>query len=121
MTEAIERLYRAVVAARGNDPADCRTARLLAQGQVTIAKKVVEEASEVSLAYVTGERGEVVRETADLIYNLVALLCEMGISPDEIWREMCERERLLGIAGKRPKSRPKPNQKAGTKTAIGSA
>ncbi len=113
MVDHIERLYAAVVEARGNDPASCRTARLFEAGQAKIGKKVIEEAAEIALAYTARHRKDVVRETADLLYNLTVLLVELDIFPEEIWEEMSNREALYGIAGKVPKSgsRATPSQK----------
>lgn len=103
MSDAIRRLYDAVLFARGEDPKASRTARLFADGRTKIAKKVVEEAAEVALDAARGDRDGVIRETADLLYQLAVLWAEMGVSPAEIWHEMEERERTLGLAGKLPK------------------
>jgi phosphoribosyl-ATP pyrophosphohydrolase len=104
MSNAIDRLYRQVLEARGGDPATSRTAKLWRDGNPKLAKKVAEEAIEVSLEAVEGNRPAMVRESADLIYNLVMLWAGMGVSPDEIWQEMARREELLGIAEKLPKT-----------------
>jgi phosphoribosyl-ATP pyrophosphohydrolase len=50
-----------------------------------------------------GDRDAVVKESADLIYNLVVLWVSSGIRPEDVWKEMDRRERLLGIAEKVPK------------------
>jgi phosphoribosyl-ATP pyrophosphohydrolase len=50
-----------------------------------------------------GDRDAVIKESADLIYNLVVLWIASGIRPDDVWKEMDRRERLLGIAEKVPK------------------
>ena len=47
----------------------------------------------------------VIRESADLIYNLVVLWVASGVHPQEVWIEMERRERLLGIAEKLPSRR----------------
>lgn len=104
MSEAINRLYSAVVVARGEMPAESKTAKLFRDGRMKIAKKVAEEAAEVSLECVTGQRDKVILESVDLIYNLTVLWAEMGIHPSEIWHEMEEREKNTGIAGKLPKA-----------------
>jgi phosphoribosyl-ATP pyrophosphohydrolase len=44
MTDSIDRLYQAVVAAKDADPATSRTARLLRSGRSKTAKKLAEEA-----------------------------------------------------------------------------
>ncbi len=104
MYDSIDRLYQAVLAARTRDPAYSRTARLIRDGMPKMAKKLAEEAIEVGLDAVQGNRDAVVLESADLIYNLVVVLSESGITPDEVWREMDRREQLYGIAEKLPKS-----------------
>ena len=50
-----------------------------------------------------GERDAVVRESADLLYNLVVLWVAAGVRPQDVWAEMERRERLFGIAEKMPK------------------
>ena len=74
-----------------------------------MAKKLAEEAFEVGLEAVQGDRRRTILESADLIYNLVVLWSEMGIAPEDVWREMDRREQLYGIAEKLPKSRSKPS------------
>ena len=81
-------------------PGSSRTARLLQAGPRKIAKKVGEEAVEVALECAAGNRDEVVRESADLLYHLVVLWYEAGVQPKEIWAEMDRREKLYGIAEK---------------------
>jgi phosphoribosyl-ATP pyrophosphohydrolase len=106
MGDSVERLYKAVLAARTADPASSRTARLLRAGRTKMAKKLAEEAVEVVIDAMHGHSDAVVRESADLIYNLVVLWVAAGVHPKEVWREMERRERLLGIAEKLPKAVP---------------
>ena len=103
MADSVSRLYDAVIAVRGTDPAKSRTARLLRSGRAKIAKKLGEEAVEVVIDAMHGQPEAVVRESADLIYNLVVLWVAAGIHPDQVWDEMKRRERLFGIAEKIPK------------------
>jgi phosphoribosyl-ATP pyrophosphohydrolase len=103
MNDSIDRLYDAVLAARSADPTRSRTARLLQSGRGKMAKKLAEEAVEVVIDAMHGERGAVVKESADLIYHLVVLWVAAGLRPEDVWAEMARRERLLGIAEKMPK------------------
>ena len=103
MSDSVDRLYSAVLAARHADPASSRTARLLRAGRAKMAKKLAEEAVEVIIDAMHGSRDAVVRESADLLYNLVVLWVSAGVQPKDVWREMDRRERLLGIAEKLPK------------------
>jgi phosphoribosyl-ATP pyrophosphohydrolase len=104
MSDSLERLYLAVIAAKDLDPAVSRTARLFQRGRAKMAKKLAEEAVEVVIDAVSGKTDAVIRESADLLYNLTVLWAAAGVRPDDVWREMERRERLLGIAEKLPKS-----------------
>ncbi len=106
----------AVIAAKDLDPATSRTARLFQRGPAKMAKKLAEEAVEVVIDAVSGNPDAVVRESADLLYNLTVLWASAGVKPEHVWREMERRERLLGIAEKLPKS-PVKVSKSLSKTA----
>ena len=104
MSDSLERLYLAVLAARDLDPATSRTARLFQRGPSKMAKKLAEEAIEVVIDAVNGDSEAVIRESADLLYNLTVLWASAGVRPEDVWREMARREDMLGIAEKLPKS-----------------
>ena len=106
MSDSLDRLYQAVLAARAADPTSSRTARLLRAGRSKMAKKLAEEAVEVVIDAMQNDREAVVRESADLLYHIVVLWASAGIRPQDIWAEMNRRERLLGIAEKMPKDIP---------------
>jgi phosphoribosyl-ATP pyrophosphohydrolase len=73
-----------------------------------MGKKLAEEAVEVVIDAMNGQPEAVVRESADLLYNLVVLWVHAGVTPDQVWAEMRRRERLFGIAEKLPKDQAKP-------------
>src|ERR1700750_2978914 len=104
MSDSLERLYQAVIAAKDLDPATSRTAKLFQRGPSKMAKKLAEEAIEVVIDAVNGDGQAVIRESADLLYNLTVLWAAAGVRPADVWREMEKREDLLGIAEKMPKS-----------------
>src|SRR5437667_11124658 len=104
MSDSLDRLHQAVMAARSADPASSRTARLLRAVRSKMAKKLAEEAVEVVIDAMHGDSGAVVRESADLLYNLVVLWVASNVPPKDVWTEMERRERLLGIAEKIPKA-----------------
>jgi phosphoribosyl-ATP pyrophosphohydrolase len=68
-----------------------------------MAKKLAEEAIEVVIDAVNGKADSVVRESADLLYNLTVLWAAAGVRPQDVWDEMDRRERSQGIAEKLPK------------------
>lgn len=135
MADPLTRLYAAVLASRTADPAVSRTARLLRSGRAKMAKKLAEEAVEVIIDAIDGEKPAVIRESADLLYNLVVLWVSAGIRAEDVWNEMRRRERMLGIAEKLPKpakprkrglgvqeAKPrKPSRKADTRSVLKSA
>ena len=89
---------------RVNERDNPRTARLLACGRTKLAQKLMEEAAETVLEAVLHRSRGVVRESADLVYHLVVLWHDCGVTPDEVWAEMRRRADKLGIAEKLPKS-----------------
>lgn len=86
---------------RRNSP---RTAKLLAAGAPKMAQKLIEEAAETAIEAVRGRPAAVVRESVDLLYNLVILWSEVGVDPGMVWAEMDKREAALGMAEKLPKT-----------------
>ena len=100
MADSVARLYEAVIAVRSADPAKSRTARLLRAGPAKMSKKLAEEAIEVVIDAMHGQPEAVVRESADLLYNLVVLWVHAGVRPEDVWTEMSRREAMFGIAEK---------------------
>jgi len=84
MSDSLERLYHAVIAAKDLDPAISRTARLFQRGPAKMAKKLAEEAIEVVIDAVNGKPDAVVRESADLLYNLTVLWASAGVRPEDV-------------------------------------
>ena len=64
---------------------------LLDKGVEKIAKKVGEEATETVIAAMKGSRAELRSETSDLLYHLLVLLAQQGVTPDEVWAELGHR------------------------------
>ncbi|MCK1334666.1 phosphoribosyl-ATP diphosphatase [Bradyrhizobium sp. 38] len=118
MSDSLERLYLAVLAAKDLDPATSRTARLFQRGPSKMAKKLAEEAIEVVIDAVNGDSEAVIRESADLLYNLTVLWASAGVRPEDVWREMTRREDMLGIAEKLPKSAMKLPKVASPRVAA---
>src|SRR4051812_50219461 len=98
MADSVNRLYEAVLAARHADPATSRTARLLRAGRDKMAKKLAEEAVEVVIDTMHGDAQAVVRESADLMYNLVVLWVAAGGETGGVWGEMGRGGGGVGVA-----------------------
>ncbi len=91
--ESLAMLER-VVAARLNDlPAGSYVASLHRAGLGRIAQKVVEEAGESIIAALERKPDELTAEAADLLFHLVVLLQESGVSLRQVASELTQRHR----------------------------
>jgi len=86
---------------RNADPESSWTAKLFAEGRAKIVQKVGEEAMEMNIAALTEGPDELAAESADLIYHLLVLWAEAGITPDDVWAQLARREGQSGIEEKR--------------------
>jgi phosphoribosyl-ATP pyrophosphohydrolase len=82
------------------------TASLFAKGQTRAAKKLGEEAVETVIAAVSGDRAEVVTESADLLYHLLVVLKIADVPLNEVLAELQRRTAQSGLEEKagRPKA-----------------
>ncbi len=99
--DRLEALAGALRERRSRMEFSSRTARLIDSGIPKMAQKLVEEAAEVAIDAVQGERQKVIEESADLMFNLT----ELEISPNAVWEEMDRRQKRYGLAEKRPKDK----------------
>lgn len=102
--EILDRLERVIASRRGGDADKSYVAKLFKKGRKKIAQKVGEEAVEAALAAVQGDRGEVISESADLLFHLMILWADMDISPDDIFEELSRREGISGVDEKNSRS-----------------
>ena len=102
----LDALFATVESRRGADPSSSWTAKLFAKGPKKIAQKVGEEATEVVIEAVTGNKEGIIAESADLLYHLSVLWASAGVRPEDVYAELARREGTSGIAEKaaRPKS-----------------
>lgn len=84
-------LYRLLEGRKKELPEGSYTSYLFEKGIDKILKKVGEESTEVIIAAKGGDRRETVYEVADLMYHVMVMMVEMGISPDEIRAELASR------------------------------
>lgn len=84
-TENFLQILESIIADRlATHSQESYTASLAASGTKRIAQKVGEEAVELALASVAGDRTEVLNEAADLVYHLLVLLNTQGIRLDDV-------------------------------------
>ena len=99
--QVIERLYALILSRRGADPTISYTAKLFAKGRRKIAQKVGEEAVEEVIAAVDEGRKDLIGESADLLYHLMVLWADCGISPTDVYAELARREGTSGVDEKK--------------------
>ena len=96
----------AIIASRvSSDAAASYTKSLLGAGVPRAAKKFGEESVEAVIAAVQGDRRELTKEAADVLYHLLVLLRAGGVRLDEVLAELQSRTAQSGHAEKaaRPK------------------
>ncbi len=98
--------YKVIQSRRSASPEESYVARLFAKGRNKIAQKVGEEAVEVVIASMAGDRQEVINESADLLFHWLILLNEAGIPPEEVLQEMQRREGISGLMEKSSREKP---------------
>lgn len=91
----------AIVAQRAAaSPDESWTAKLFAAGQPKAAKKLGEEAIEAVMAAVTGDRDNLIYESADLLYHLLVVLKIAEIPLADVMNELARRTGQSGLAEK---------------------
>jgi len=86
-SDIITTLWR-VFEERKNGKSDSSYTYKLMRNRNLLLKKIAEESSEVIIAAKDKQRKEVVYEAADLLYHLMVLLYDEGITLDEIYKEL---------------------------------
>ena len=86
-----EGLYRLIEGRKTSPKEGSYTTYLFEKGIDKILKKVGEESTEVIVAGKGGSREETVFEISDLIYHLTVLMVEMGISLEDVAKELEKR------------------------------
>jgi len=95
--ETLERIAASINERKDGDPAKSYVAKLFAQGEDAMLKKIGEEATETVLAAKGGDRLHLVREVADLWFHSMIVLARHGLGPNDVLAEMQRREGISGI------------------------
>lgn len=96
----------AIIARRAaSDEAGSYTRQLLGKGMAKCAKKLGEEGVEAALAAVSGDRRELTKEAADVLYHLLVVLRAADLPLAEVYAELEARTARSGLDEKA--SRPK--------------
>lgn len=88
---SVEGLYKLLEGRKKDLPEGSYTTYLFQKGIDKILKKVGEESTEVIIAGKAGDKAETIYEIADLMYHVMVLMVEMGITVDDIRKELASR------------------------------
>ncbi|MES2935321.1 MAG: phosphoribosyl-ATP diphosphatase [Pseudomonadota bacterium] len=107
MSDTLNRLAEIIESrkiANGGDPATSYVARLFANGDDAILKKIGEEATETVMAAkdarVDGDKSKVLYECADLWFHSLIMLAQFDLTPQDVLTELARREGISGIEEK---------------------
>lgn len=103
--EILERLYEVIQSRKGGDPETSYTAKLFSRGRSRIAQKVGEEATETVISAVSNDKEHIISESADLLYHLLVLWADAGVSPSDVSLCLERREGVSGIEEKRSRKK----------------
>ena len=88
---SIEGLYEMLKGRKHELPEGSYTTYLFKKGIDKILKKIGEESTEVIIASKSKDRAETIYEVADLAYHVMVMMVEMGISVEDIKKELASR------------------------------
>ena len=96
MNDAMKNLYETVLSRKAEKQEGSYTCYLFEKGLDKILKKCGEECSEVIIAAKNGDNKETVLEISDLLYHLMVMMVEEGISLEEVEAELQKRSMKTG-------------------------
>ena len=102
--DTLTRLEATIARRLTASPNESYVAKLNSKGLAKIAQKVGEEAVETVIAAMSGEREELVSESADLLMHLLVLLQKKGVALEEVMAELDRREGVSGLDEKASRS-----------------
>lgn len=94
--EILNELFQIIEGRKGADPKSSYVASLYAKGTAKIAQKVGEEAVETCIEAIQGDKQKLAEESADLLFHLIILWADQGLTPDDIMSILKSR---LGTSG----------------------
>lgn len=88
---SMDGLYELLEGRKKDMPEGSYTTYLFQKGIDKILKKVGEESTEVIIAGKAGDKKETIYEIADLAYHIMVMMVEMGISVEDVRKELASR------------------------------
>lgn len=92
----IDQLFDIIESRKNGDANTSYVASLFEKGTNKIAEKVSEEATEAIIEAVQGNKEKLAEESADLLFHLMVLWSDAGLTPDDIFKILQSREGMSG-------------------------
>lgn len=94
--QAFKEMYDVVINRRDNPQEGSYTCYLFEKGLDKILKKCGEECTEMVIAAKNADKDELSNEINDLLYHMVVLMVECGVSVEDVEKIMVERAAKIG-------------------------
>lgn len=104
MSDILTELAKVLEDRKNADPGKSYVASLYAEGTEAILKKIIEEATEVVNAGKSGDKKEIIRETADLWFHSLVFLLHNNLGPNDVLNELQRRFGQSGLLEKANRS-----------------
>jgi len=92
----LDTLFTLILERKGADPKTSYVAALYAKGTPKIAQKLGEEAVETAIAALSADKDAIAQEAADLLFHLLVLLADRGLTLSDVLDVL---EKRLGTSG----------------------
>lgn len=96
MSDILNQLEAVLQQRKNDDPSSSYVAGLYDKGLDAILKKIGEEATETVIAAKSGDKEQIIYETADLWFHSLILLAQQDLSSKDVFKEL---ERRFGLSG----------------------
>lgn len=96
----LEELDQRIALRAAASPEESYTAKLISRGINKVSQKLGEEATEAVIAAVTGDREELTKESADVLYHLLVVLKASNLPLADVMAELDRRTGQSGLAEK---------------------
>lgn len=96
MSDILSQLAAVLEQRKSESPEESYVASLYDKGLDTILKKIGEEATETVIAGKSGDKQQIIYETADLWFHSMVLLADQGLGPELVLAEL---EKRFGLSG----------------------
>lgn len=94
--DILARLMTVLESRKGAEPESSYVASLYDKGLDTILKKIGEESAETIIAAKSGDKQQIVYETADLWFHSLVMLAQQNLTAQQVLDEL---ERRFGLSG----------------------